>query len=181
MGTRIETFSGGSFDYADPKPESILLRDIAHALANTCRFGGHCHRYYSVAEHSVLVSRIVLDNPRLRLQALFHDGSEAYLGDIPSPLKNLLPAYQQLEQVVQMSIYMKFIGQPPSHGGYDYIHQADHAMLLKEMEELLVGGSMWDEYRTTEPAKVFLEHWTPAEAEHAFLKEHDILRRLLDE
>ena len=49
----VETFSGLYVDTKSPKPETIRLEDVAHALANTCRYGGHCLRFYSVAEHAV--------------------------------------------------------------------------------------------------------------------------------
>lgn len=89
----VETFIGRFVDTREPDPATIHLEDIAHALAHTCRYGGHCKRFYSVAEHSVLCSRRAeeegLSNRRQRA-ALHHDDAEAYLGDIPRPMKPLL-------------------------------------------------------------------------------------------
>lgn len=89
----IETYSGEAYDFATPAPASINLVDIAHALSNMCRFAGHTRRFYSVAEHSVLVSRIVEargGSTKFQAAALLHDAHEAYVWDCPKPLKPLL-------------------------------------------------------------------------------------------
>lgn len=91
--TSIETSSGLWIDINDPKPGQIRDMDIAHALSNICRFGGQCKEFYSVAQHSVLVYRLMTretDDKQLHLAALLHDAHEAYLGDIPSPIKPLI-------------------------------------------------------------------------------------------
>lgn len=89
----VETFSGRFVDVSKPDPETINLEDIAHALAQTCRYGGHCQAYYSVAEHAVFVSRRLERkgfSNEVQLAGLHHDDAEAYLGDIPRPIKPLL-------------------------------------------------------------------------------------------
>src|ERR1044072_3338397 len=92
----LETYTGRFFDYDDPQPEQINLTDIARALSYTARFGGHTSRFYSVAEHALLchalVSEQVPNRPDLALAALHHDSHEAYLGDVPTPLKRTLEA-----------------------------------------------------------------------------------------
>lgn len=81
----VATYTGGSVDVFDP--DDIALPDIAAGLAHTCRFGGHCRQYYSVAHHSLHVASELPDGaPRLRAIGLLHDAAEAYLGDIPRPL-----------------------------------------------------------------------------------------------
>lgn len=94
----IETISGLGYNFVEPTVDMVTLDDIAGALANTCRFGGHVDRFYSVAEHVVRVSELVEQaNPWLALSGLHHDDHEAYLGDIPRPLKSLLgPEYDDL-------------------------------------------------------------------------------------
>ena len=84
-GPWMTTFTGKRFYPEDPKPEDITIEDLAHALANTCRWGGHTDVFYSVAQHSVLTS-LVADRP-YRRGMLLHDGAEAYVGDLPRPLK----------------------------------------------------------------------------------------------
>lgn len=89
----IETFSGRFVDISDPRSENIYLEDIAHALANICRYGGHCATFYSVAEHAVFVSKRLERKGYSRetqLYGLHHDDAEAFLGDIPRPIKPLL-------------------------------------------------------------------------------------------
>lgn len=82
----IQTFLGKPFWPLSPRPEDIDIRDIAHALAMTCRFTGHSQKFYSVAEHSVRVSRIV--PAQFALHGLLHDASEAYLCDLSRPIKH---------------------------------------------------------------------------------------------
>src|SRR4051794_24417338 len=91
--TAIETSPTGTlFDFADSRPEMVHVEDIARSLSLQCRFGGFVSRFYSVAEHALLVHRLVRDvaGPELAFAALHHDSHEAYLGDIPTPLKKLL-------------------------------------------------------------------------------------------
>lgn len=104
--TWLLTYSGREFDLIDPQPDMIDLIDIAHGLANECRFSGQCRFYYSVAQHSVLVSQNV--PPEFAFEALMHDASEAYLKDIPRPLKQLLPDYRAIEQRVEAVIRYRF-------------------------------------------------------------------------
>lgn len=85
----ITTFTGKLVNLFKPDPKLICLEDIAHGLANTCRWNGHTKTFYSVAEHAVRVSRLVPKGKRLT--AIFHDAEEAYWGDIVSPLKMMLP------------------------------------------------------------------------------------------
>lgn len=80
----MQTYSGVKFYPFDPRPEDVLIEDIAHALSMTCRFNGHSKLFYSVAQHSVLASRYVNNNC---LWALLHDAAEAYVGDLIQPLK----------------------------------------------------------------------------------------------
>lgn len=100
----ITTYTGKVFDYNNPTTSPVCLEDIAHALGMLCRFNGHIRRFYSVAQHSVLVSRLV--EPRHTLQALFHDAAEAYVGDMVAPLKRCgkMEDYAFLEELIAANI-----------------------------------------------------------------------------
>lgn len=101
------TITGRRVYALDPRPDDIDLLDIAHALANLCRFGGHCSPFYSVAQHSVHVSELVEDDA-LRLPGLMHDATEAYLGDVIRPLKLALSEYQTIEEIWWLAIARRF-------------------------------------------------------------------------
>src|SRR5208282_6622849 len=81
----IRTFSGGRFYVLEPRVEDVRIEDIAHALSMQCRFTGHVREFYSVAEHSVWVSRY--SHREDALWGLLHDASESYIGDMSTPLK----------------------------------------------------------------------------------------------
>lgn len=105
MEPYIETVSGIKFHFLNPTEGEIDVKDIAFSLANQCRFNGHVS-FFSVAEHSVAVAARL--PPKLQLAGLLHDAAEAYLSDIPSPIKQWLPDYQAMENKVQAVIYDKF-------------------------------------------------------------------------
>lgn len=102
----IYTASGKMFNLANPEPSQIDINDIAHSLSMQCRFAGHTPRFYSVAEHSLLVSDLLPDE--LKLWGLLHDATEAYISDISSPVKNLIPEITHLEMIIMEAIAIKF-------------------------------------------------------------------------
>ena len=108
---KIKTYTGNWVDLINPSAADISIFDIAHALSCEARFNGHTREFYSVAQHSVFVSRNV--PPGHALEALLHDAAEAYLKDMPKPLKMLLPSYQKLEQRMDSVIRAKY-GLPPT-------------------------------------------------------------------
>ena len=102
----IQTFSGKYINILDPQPQDFAIEDIAHHLSMLCRFNGASKYFYSVAEHSYLVSHHIKDD--LKAAALLHDAAEAYVGDLISPLKSLLPEFKAIEDNIQSAIYNKF-------------------------------------------------------------------------
>ena len=100
------TVSGKLIDLFKPDPALITLEDIAHGLSNICRWNGHTKSFYSVAEHSFRVAKLV--QPSKRLTALLHDAEEAYWGDVISPLKKLYPAMTEAMVSFRQVIFDKF-------------------------------------------------------------------------
>jgi len=131
-GDWMQTYTGKQYWPIDPRPEEVCIEDIAHALSNICRYAGHCKSFYSVAEHSIYVSLIV--QPEHALTALLHDATEAYVVDVPRPLKRFLANYKEIEQSNWIAIADKF-GLP--HEMPREIKDADNAVLLAEKEYVM--------------------------------------------
>lgn len=138
MSSAILTNTGKWFDVLNPDPDLIDLQDIASALSNLCRYGGHCNCFYSVAEHSILVSRLVRERTDgdhvASLWALLHDASEAYVVDIPRPVKRQIPQYVAIEDTIQQAVAKKFNLPWPMP---DAVHQADHDLLAAELRTFM--------------------------------------------
>lgn len=128
-GDWMQTYTGRAFYPADPQPEEIFIEDIAHALSMQCRYGGHCNEHYSVAEHSYLVSKMVPEEHAFA--ALMHDSPEAYLIDLPRPVKVLLPGYRALEELVWYAICRRFDMSPVLP---QCVHEADNRILTSERD-----------------------------------------------
>jgi hypothetical protein len=167
MSPTILTRCGISFNLVEPTPEMIEIGDIAHALANLCRFTGHTKSFYSVAEHCVRASREV--PAAFALEALLHDATEAYLGDVSSPLKALLPDYQAIEHRLDAVIRQRF-GLPAKMS--PEVKRADLAMLATERTCLMPStAEVWTQLQDITPAPLIDYTWTPREARQQFLSE----------
>ena len=134
----IQTYTGRHYWPHDPRPDDVSIIDIAHVLSNLCRYTGHSLRFFSVAEHSVHVSRLV--PAPLALHGLLHDASEAYCGDMAKPTKTGLPDYQTMEAKNHAAI-SKHFGLPEEMP--KEIHEADLLMLHCERAQLMKSGSCW--------------------------------------
>lgn len=128
------TYTGRRVHVFNPDPNTIVIEDISHALAMLCRYGGHTKKYYSVAEHSVILSHIV--SARYAKLALMHDASEAYLGDLVRPIKNLpeFKAYRDAEERLRKMIANKFGLQP---GLPKEVSDSDNNLLVTEASVMI--------------------------------------------
>jgi hypothetical protein len=167
----ILTVGGHWFNVLDPDPSTIHIEDIAHALSNQCRFTGHLKRFYSVAQHSVLVSQVC--DPEDAYYGLLHDGTEAYLSDIARPVKQhpeLGPAYLAIEARLMSAIEERFglqAGMPPS------VKEADNTVLMAEANALMPDNwrvSFSNAAFTYDAAPVGIFPWMPIEARFNFVQ-----------
>jgi len=166
MRASICTFTGVEFFPLMPRVEDIRIADIAHALSCMPRFAGHTRSFYSVAQHCVLVSRLVPKH--WALYGLLHDSAEAYLMDLPTPIKRLFPAYERAEQRL-LGVIGQCFGLPELWQHAAPIKQADALALRIEQYHLMPEVSWWTrEPIPAEHARMF-EPLRPDHAEDAFL------------
>ena len=165
-GDWIETATG-RFWPGDPRPADINVIDIAHALSHLCRFGGRTRTFYSVAQHSVLCAGMA--PAHLRREALLHDAAEAYIVDVPSPVKAMLPGYRDLESRIAAAIAERF-GLPPVL--HERVKWIDARMLVTEAAQLGHGnaGAWWTGPGYLPPYDLIIEPWAPEEARTRFLE-----------
>jgi 5'-deoxynucleotidase YfbR-like HD superfamily hydrolase len=173
-GSAIQTYSGRRFSPLEPDAAQIDIRDIAHALANLCRFGGHCSSFYSIGQHSCVVADAVeasAADATTVLCALLHDASEAYLGDLPHPVKHRSPLgdlYREIEAPLQAAILARFglpADTPP------LVKRIDRAALAAERVALMrpADDEWWPELDGVEALEIAVESWEPGRAAREFL------------
>lgn len=164
----IQTYTGKKFYPLNPKLEEIDIVDIAHALSMLCRFTGHCKKFYSVGNHSLLCSHVCDYNDRLH--ALLHDASEAFLADISRPVKRSggFDNYIEYENNLQSIIYRKFgLSEimPVS------VKRADDILLATEARDLMVlPPSDW--YLKEKPLPFKIEPMPQEDVKNMFLKRY---------
>lgn len=203
-GNVIQTYTGGFFDYDGPERSQINIQDIAHSLAQKCRFNGHTKLFYSVAEHShlcyIYLKELKDENdkklkisPKTLMYALLHDAAEMVISDIPAPFKDTIPEIGQKEDRY-LEVILDLLELDLEDADKNLVKQADRYMLLREARELLnpatnfryVWGpyinkhnDIYQEIRTgygDTNDDVFLSCWDPEEAEAHFLEAFNDLR-----
>lgn len=170
-GDWMQTYTGRAFFPLEPAAADIDPVDIAHALSLLCRYGGHVDRFYSVAEHCVLMSHAVA--PKHALWALLHDATEAYMGDLIRPLKLAMPAYREAEDRLMAMICHRFGLDPvcPTE-----VKAADNRILRDERAALMQAPPRpWASIEDVPALGVQIHGWYPATAELMYL---DRLNRL---
>lgn len=143
MKPELVTNSGRIINILNPKPEDFCLNDIAFGLSRQLRFNGLTVLPYTVAQHSVIVSKLCI-SPKAQLVAMLHDASEAYLHDLPTPLKTILPDYCKIETRFQDAIMEGILG----GGFYETLQEAeevdaevkaaDHTALVHEVNSIVL-------------------------------------------
>ncbi len=149
-GTWMQVYPAHKFFPGSVRLEDIHIESIIHSLPHLCRYGGHCKRFYSVMQHSVLVARWLEfegHNDETCLKGLFHDGSEGYLVDIPRPIKPLIPEYYTIEHKIQEPLFIK-LGMSPSIP--EIVKRVDSLILYDE------GKALFDD-----PIENWPEMWAP--------------------
>lgn len=175
--TTIQTYTGKTFDLANPDPDLIDIVDIAHALSMICRFTGHVREFDSVAQHSLVVAEML--PPHLQLVGLMHDATEAYVTDVSRPLKGMLPAYKEIEDSVWRAIATRFDlpeTLPPE------VKAADNVSLLWERRDLMGASTeKWDLETPDIAARIPAGRYIPLQpvvAKYAFLARfHELMDR----
>lgn len=165
--------SGRKFYPGEMQANIVDIRDIASALSKICRFGGHNLRFFSVAEHSIVVSKLVqakTGNNRLALQGLLHDAHEAYIGDFPSPLKRYFPELETISDQAWEAVRRHFnlpVKLDP------VVKEADREAMTLEVRQNMAKPIDVDWSGLAEPTKVFaLEFLDPKKAELRFLRRY---------
>jgi len=172
----IETYTGRFINPLKPAPDAVFIEDIAHSLSMQCRFNGHCSGFYSVAEHSVHTAEVVQmlsdASPETAKFALLHDAAEAYLCDIPRPVKKSFPGYAAWEQALFDVICDRFIGRLPTKKETVDMYRADDIMLVAEAESLTASkGKDWGlKEKPLDGIEILC--WNPGESEEKFLDKY---------
>lgn len=157
--------NGNRFDLEKPWESKFDIEVIAHALSNQCRFNGNCNEFYSVAQHSVLVSFLVPSE--IALAGLLHDAAEAFIGDVTTPIKQLLPEFLELEKRVESFLFGRYgLPQelPPE------VKTADLVALATEKRDLLSERGSWPILEGVEPDEFTIIPQWPSLAKALFIE-----------
>lgn len=173
----ICTYLGIEFDVFNPTPDMVDIRDIAHALSFRCRMNGYTKKFYSVADHSLLMASHIYAG--YRLEALLHDAHEAYLVDLPSPIRNKLvemgiTIFEELADRVQEVIAKKFC---IAHPTPEMVNVHDHRSFLTELECLMPLGVTWAVATEERSYKQDIILRDPVLTELEFLRLYDAIKR----
>ncbi|CAI1149395.1 HD family hydrolase [Serratia liquefaciens] len=166
----IATYSGKNINLDNLTTECIDLVDIAKGLSNVCRFGGQCEEFYSVAQHSILVSLLV--PLPYALEGLLHDAAEAFIGDMPSPFKKNLTDYMEMENKIE-SVIKRFFSLPPIKS--PEVKSADLIALATECRDLNFPRALsYPPLRGIAPSdKHLVTPWPPKRAFQEFIARYD--------
>lgn len=163
----IGTYTGKKYHFINPSIDEVCIEDIAQALSMNCRYSGHVNAFYSVAEHSCIVADYIYHetgNKREALSALLHDASEAYLTDIPHPMKPFLIGYEEIEKRAEKVIQERFNIEPMS----DLIKYVDTNIVRAEVEVLFNEVPDWA--LAYDHLEILVMRLTPEKAKDEFMR-----------
>ncbi len=165
----ITTYTGKAFDVVCPKCRDVDIKDIAHGLSNVCRYSGQCKTFYSVAEHCYRLSKM-FDSSEYKVAALLHDAAEAYMSDVPTPVKYRANGYRETEFEILATISIKFsftrlfrLMRSPE------FRAAEEKLLSVEVYSLLTSTEAWTLHEV--PTDWIVETMAPVQAESHYLNE----------
>jgi hypothetical protein len=160
VSTSIQTYTGRPFYPLEPREQDVDIFDIAHSLSMLCRYNGAVRKFYSVAEHCVLLSHAV--DPENAQWALLHDAAEAYIGDMAWPLKQEMPAFRLAEDGIMSVICTKF-GLDPVQP--EQVTEYDRRIVLDERDALMAPAQIpWPYLEELAPLQVCIQGWSPPRA-----------------
>jgi len=173
----METPTGRFLTLPDVKADQICIEDIAESLGKQCRYVGHCIPFYSVGEHSILMSDMFgLQNFRLALLALMHDAHEYITGDIQPFVKKLFPGIRDLENHFQMLIYGALDIEPPTETEARLVKSVDIAIKFTEIRQISKsGGAAWPNFDESKVLDIKINGLDPGRVKRDFLERWDTL------
>ena len=166
----IQTYTGGAFYPLAPKVEDVNIIDIAHHLAHQNRYSGATEFFYSTAQHCCLLADYVLrrcsGTPLDCLQILMHDCAEAYLVDVPRPIKQHMPEFCKWDHAITMCVRSWLgVGDVPIPSWQD---ELDSRIIMDERYQIM-SDSDHDWRMNIEPLGIPISWWSPVVAEQQFL------------
>ena len=164
----IITYTGKRVYPLEPTADMFEIVDIAEHLSKICRYTGACRGLYSVGQHSILVAQQL--PPRLQLAGLLHDATEAYMHDLPGPLKSAMPEYIAAEKAMARIIASHFGLDGLTDIDWEKVKDADHRMLATEWDQLMPAGTIPEEYDCYKRFDIHIEPWTQLKAAVMFIK-----------
>lgn len=171
MKNYILTITGKAVTFGDVRPDDINIMDIATGLAREGRFANQGRFFYSVAQHSVLMARLA---GKYKFETLMHDASEAYMKDIPAPLKGLIPSYKEIEDQCERAIRKKFgISEERHAQSKKHIKSLDKAISIAEAKVLLPACTeldTWIDSIGVMELDVNIEEWSQEKAFFEFMR-----------
>jgi hypothetical protein len=172
-----QTYSGERIYFLNPEQNNYKIEDIAHSLSMQCRFNGHTNKFYSVAQHSVIVSYYVPE--KYALWGLLHDAAEAYVCDIPRPLRPHISGHEDMEKNIFMEIAKQFSLDPIIFPMPKEVKKIDNRLLIDEGKTFLGNIDGWG--LKGDPLDIKIKPWTPEVSEFTFLARYLELKQNIQE